>query len=80
MNLIPSTMDVVEPKAKNKYNTKKEKDNDASVEKLISLGQTMVGDELHDEEAQSIKNMVEEATKAPPHKSKKKHYTKMSNP
>jgi hypothetical protein len=40
----------------------------------------MVGDELHDEEAQSIKNMVEEATKAPPHKSKKKHYTKMSNP
>jgi len=39
----------------------------------------MVGEELHDEEAQSFKNMVEEATKAPPRKSKKKHYTKMSN-
>jgi hypothetical protein len=38
MNPIPSTMDVMEPKAKNKYNTKKEKDNDAFVEKLIALG------------------------------------------
>jgi hypothetical protein len=29
----------------------------------------MVNEELHDEEAQSFKNMVEEATKAPPCKS-----------
>jgi hypothetical protein len=32
----------------------------------------MVGEELHDKEAQSIKEMVEEVSKAPPRKSKKK--------
>ncbi len=32
----------------------------------------MVGEELHDEEAQSMKNMVEEDVKAPPGKNKKK--------
>jgi hypothetical protein len=42
------------------------------VEELIALRQTMVGEELHDEEAQSMKNMVEEDVKAPPGKNKKK--------
>jgi hypothetical protein len=32
----------------------------------------MVGEELRDEEAQSIKNMVEEDAKTPPRKSNKK--------
>jgi hypothetical protein len=32
----------------------------------------MVGNEVHDEEAQSLKDLVEEATKAPPQKPKKK--------
>jgi hypothetical protein len=40
----------------------------------------MVGEELHDEEARRIRDMVEEASKALPCKSKKKHYTKMWNP
>ncbi len=56
-------MAMVEPKAKKKYNTKKENEKDAVMEKLIVLGQTMVGEELHDEEAQSIRDMVEEATR-----------------
>jgi hypothetical protein len=69
---IPNTMVVVEPKAKNEYKTKNEKEKSAIVEEFIALRQTMVGEELRDENAQSIKKMVEETTKAPPCKSKKK--------
>ncbi len=57
---------------KKEYKTKKEKEKYVVMEELIALRQTMVGEELRDEEAQSIKNMVEEDTKAPPRKSKKK--------
>ncbi len=32
----------------------------------------MVGNELHDEEVQSLRDLVEEAAKAPPQKTKKK--------
>jgi hypothetical protein len=33
--LIPNTMDVVEPKAKNKYKTEKEKEKDIAMEELV---------------------------------------------
>jgi hypothetical protein len=42
---------MVEPKAKKKYKTKKEKYKDVIVEKLVITTQTMVGEEFHDEEA-----------------------------
>jgi protein required for attachment to host cells len=51
---------MVEPKAKKKYKTKKEKD--ATVEELVIVAQTMVGGEFRDEEAQNLKDLVEEAT------------------
>jgi hypothetical protein len=41
-----------EPKAKNKYKTKKEKE--IVMEGLVIVAQTMVGEELRDEEAQSL--------------------------
>jgi hypothetical protein len=41
----------VEPKAKNKDMTKKEKEKDAAMEELMIITQTMVGGELHGEEA-----------------------------
>lgn len=63
--LVPSTMVVVEPKVKKKYKTK-DKEKDVIVENLIALGQTMIGEQLHDEEVQSIQNMVEEVAKASP--------------
>ncbi len=69
--LVPSTMVVVEPKVKKKYKTK-EKEEDVIVENLIALGQTMIGEQVHDEEVQSIQNMVEEVAKASPWKTKKK--------
>jgi hypothetical protein len=50
-------------RAKNKYEV---------VEELITLRPTMLREELCDEKAQSIINMVEEVAKALPHKSKKK--------
>jgi hypothetical protein len=61
---------MVEPKAKKKYNTKKEKD--VVMEKLVIAAQTTVGNELRDEEAQSLKDLVEEAIKHVSRKSKKK--------
>ncbi len=63
---IPNTMVVMEAKAKNKHKTKKEKEKDTIVEELMIVIQTMVGDKLHDEEAQSLKNSVEEVAKLPP--------------
>jgi hypothetical protein len=85
LNQCPAQGWVVEPKAKKEYKTKKEKEKYAVVEELIALRQTMVGEELRDVEAQSIKNMVEEDArplhakirrkqrgKTPPRKSKKK--------
>jgi hypothetical protein len=69
--LVLKTMVVVEPKGKKKYKTEKEKEKDVVVEDLITLGQTMIGEQLHDEEAQSIRDLVEEAVKALPQKIKK---------
>jgi hypothetical protein len=63
---IPNTMAVVEPKAKKKYKTKKEKEKDVDVEELMTLSHTMVSDELQNEKAQSLKNLLEEAVKAYP--------------
>jgi hypothetical protein len=63
---IPNTMVVVEPKAKKKYKTKKEKEKDVDVEELMTLGHTMVSDELQNEEAQSLKNLLKEAVKVRP--------------
>jgi hypothetical protein len=50
---IPNTMVVVEPKAYKKYKTK-EKEKDVIVEILFTLGQTMIGEQLYDEEVQNI--------------------------
>jgi hypothetical protein len=52
---LPNTQAMVkpkEPKAKKKYKTKKEKD--VIMEELVIVAQTMVGEELRDEEAQSL--------------------------
>jgi hypothetical protein len=43
----------VEPKAYKKYKTK-EKEKDVIVENLFTLGQTMIGEQLYDEEVQNI--------------------------
>jgi hypothetical protein len=65
---------MVEPKAKKKYKTKKEKEKDVVMEKLVIAAQTMVGNKLCDEEAQSLKDLVEEAVK---HVSRKSKHKKM---
>ncbi len=69
---IPSTMDVVESKTKKKYKTKKENEKKVAIQELIALKKTTVGKEMREEMIQSFKEMVEEATKLPPCKSKKK--------
>jgi hypothetical protein len=45
---IPNTMTMEEPKAKNKYKMKNEKE-DTIVEELMVIAQTMVGDKFWDE-------------------------------
>ncbi len=52
----------MEPKAKKKYKTKKEKEKDIVVEEKVIVAQTMVGGEFHDEKAHNLKDLVEEAT------------------
>jgi len=52
--------------------TKKEKEKDAAMEELMIITQTMVGGELHGEEAWSLKDVVEEAAQLALRKSKKK--------
>ncbi len=69
--LIPNIAVVVEPKAKKRYKTKKEKEKNTTIEEFIALRQTMVGEHLCDEKVQNIKKMVEEVIKAPPCKSKR---------
>jgi len=59
---LPNTHVVVEPKAKKKYKTKKEKEKDVAMEELVMATLTMVGEELCDEEAQSLRDLVEEVT------------------
>jgi hypothetical protein len=66
----------VEPKAKKKYKTKKEKEKDTSFKELATIGKVMIEDELHEEEVQSLRELVEEeAAMAIPHKTKKKKMT-----
>ncbi len=63
---------MMEPKAKKKHKTKKEKEKDTIVGKLMIVAQTMVGDKLHDEKAQSLRDLVEEVAKLLLGKTKKK--------
>jgi hypothetical protein len=44
---IVNMMVVVEPKAKRKYKTKKEKKNDATFEGMATFGKATIEDELH---------------------------------
>jgi hypothetical protein len=55
---------VVEPKAKKKYKTRKEKDT--TMEKLVMVSHTMVGEKLHDEKAQNLNDLVEEVAQPIP--------------
>lgn len=55
--LIFNTMAMVEPKAKKKYKIRKEKKKDDAMKELTIVVQTMVGEELLDEEAQSLKDL-----------------------
>jgi hypothetical protein len=70
---MPNTQVVVEPKAKKKYKTKKEKEKDTYVEELMITTQTMVMRSFFDEKAQSLKDLVEEMAKLPPQNTKKKN-------
>jgi hypothetical protein len=73
VKLILNTKVVVEPKAKRKYKTKKEKKNDTFFIELTTIGKVMIEDELHEEEAQSLRELVEEeVAMAIPYKTKKK--------
>lgn len=56
---ILSTMVVVE------FKIKKEKDKKVNVEELMTLGQTMVSNELQDEEAQILKKLGGQSHKSP---------------
>jgi hypothetical protein len=44
-------MVVVEPKAKRKYKTKKEKEKDATFEELPTIGKVMIKNKLREEKA-----------------------------
>jgi hypothetical protein len=57
---------MVKLKVNNKYKTKKETHKDDVVKELMIVVQTMVGEELLDEKAQSLRDLEEEATKPPP--------------
>ncbi len=66
-------MVVVEPKAKRKYKTKKEKEKDATFEELPTIGKVMIKNKLREEKAWNLRQLVEkEATMASPRKTKKK--------
>jgi len=68
---LPNTHAMVEPKAKKKYKTKMKKEKDVAIEELMITALTMVGEGLLEEEAQSLKEYAEEATKPTPWKTKK---------
>ncbi len=48
---LPNTHVMVEPKAKNKYKTKKKNEKNVIMEKLVIITQTMAGGKHHDEKA-----------------------------
>jgi hypothetical protein len=70
---ISNIVVVMQLKTKRKYKIEKEKEKDIAFEELATLGETMVEDELLEDEVQNLKDLVEEeVVMAPPHKSKKK--------
>jgi hypothetical protein len=68
----PTHMLWLNPKPKRKYKTKKEKGKDVLTEELAMVTQTTVGEELCDEEVQSLRDLVEEVDTTCSMKSKKK--------
>ncbi len=53
-------MAMVDFKTKRKYKTKKEKEKDITFEELVTLGKSLVEDELLGDEVQNLKDLVEE--------------------
>jgi len=52
-------MAMVDFKTKRKYKTKKEKEKDITFEELVTLGKSLVEDELLGDEVQNIRDLVE---------------------
>jgi hypothetical protein len=52
-------MAMVDFKTKRKYKTKKEKEKDITFEELVTLGKSLVEDELLGDEVQNLKDLVE---------------------
>ncbi len=50
---------MVDFKTKRKYKTKKEKEKDITFEELVTLGKSLVEDELLGDEVQNLKDLVE---------------------
>jgi hypothetical protein len=48
---------MVKPKVKNIYKTRKAKEKDTTMKKLVMVAHTMVSEEFHDEEAQNLKDL-----------------------
>jgi hypothetical protein len=53
-------MAMVDFKTKRKYKTKKEKEKDITFEALVTLGKSLVEDELLGDDVQNLKGLVEE--------------------
>ncbi len=60
--LVLSIMAMVDFKTNKKYKTKKEKEKDITFEELVTLGKSLVEDELLGDEVQSLRDSVEEET------------------
>ncbi len=56
-------MAMVDFKTNKKYKTKKEKEKDITLEELVTLGKSLVEDELFGDEVQSLRDLVEEETR-----------------
>ncbi len=54
---------MVDFKTNKKYKTKKEKEKDITLEELVTLGKSLVEDELFGDEVQSLRDLVEEETR-----------------
>jgi hypothetical protein len=52
-------MAMVDFKTKRKYKTKKEKEKDITFEEFVTLGKSLVEDELLVDEVQNLKDLVE---------------------
>ncbi len=50
---------MVDFKTKRKYKTKKEKEKDITFEELVTLGKSLVEDELLGDEVQNLRDLVE---------------------